>query len=77
MDELQQMMELHLEAFNGVKLVSLLVEERDTYMVCVCVCVMAVHSGLELERHFRWLLSFSCLWGRQGNETGLELEGGE
>ena len=51
MDELQQMMELHLEAFNGVKLVSLLVEERDTYMVCVCV--MAVHSGLELERHFR------------------------
>ena len=55
MDELQQMMELHLEAFNGAKLVSLLVEERDTYMgcVCVCVCVMAVHSGLELERHFR------------------------
>ena len=39
MDELQQMMELRLEAFNGVKLVSLLVEERDTYMVCVCVCV--------------------------------------
>lgn len=38
MDELQQMMELHLEAFNGVKLVYLLVEERDTYMVCVCVC---------------------------------------
>lgn len=38
MDELQQMMELRLEAFNGVKLVSLLVEERDTYMVCVCVC---------------------------------------
>ena len=39
MDELQQMMELHLEAFNGAKLVSLLVEERDTYMGCVCVCV--------------------------------------
>ena len=53
MDELQQMMELHLEAFNGVTLVYLLVEERDTYMVCVCVCVMVVHSGLELERHFR------------------------
>lgn len=68
------MMELHLEAFNGVKLVSLLVEERGAYVV---VCVVVVHSGLELERHSRWPLSFSCLWGRQGNETGLELEGGE
>lgn len=48
---LQQMMVLHLEALNGVKLVSLPVEERDTYVVCVCV--MVVHSGLELERHFR------------------------
>lgn len=58
----------------GVKLVSLLVEERDAYVVCVCV--MVVHSGLELERHFRGLLPSLVLGEHKGMKQGLSWEEG-